>query len=132
MDQPEHLEQIVNYVGGDGLGAGRTFSIRAGVTGKAARERTPYMYHRVSGDDAECRKELKEAWGYTDKDLKTLTMGRLSAFAIPVVDVTGQHAVGVIYFDSSEKSLFRDQRRQAAIVSACGGLSKYISERYST
>lgn len=131
-DQPEHLEQVINYVGGDGSGAGRTFSIRAGVTGKASRERVPYVYHRMTGDDKDCRRELKESWGYTDKDLKTLSMDRLSAIAIPVVGKASQHAVGVIYFDSTEKSLFRDKKRQAAIVAACSGLSHYISERYST
>ena len=78
----------------------------------------------------ECGK--KEPGGYTDRDIKNLTEGRYSAIAIPVTDVTGQHTVGVIYFDSDEKSLFRDKKRQAAIVTACSGLSKYISERYST
>lgn len=132
VDQPEDIEQIVDYVGGSGNGSGREFSIRSGVTGKAVRERSVYAYHRVTGDDAAYKKELKESWGYTDKDLKHLTEHRLSAIAVPVIDATGSHALGVIYFDSTEKSLFREKRRQAAIVAACSGLSKYISERYST
>ena len=132
IDQPEQMEQITPYVGGSNNGAGRSFSIRSGVTGKAVRERSPYVYHRMSGDDAACKRELKEQWGYTDRDIKSLTEGRYSAIAIPVTDVTGQHTVGVIYFDSDEKSLFREKKRQTAIVTACSGLSKYISERYST
>ncbi len=132
LDQPENLEQIVNYVGGDSSGEGRKFSIRAGVTGKASRDGSPFAYHRVAGNDQECRKELKESWGYTEKDLKTLSLDRMSALAIPVFGVSSKQTIGVIYFDSTEKSLFREKKRQAAIVSACGGLSQYITERYAT
>jgi hypothetical protein len=131
IDQPEHLEQIVNYIGGDANGEGRQFSIRAGVTGKASRDCSPYVYHRVAGDEKECKKELKEAWGYTEKDLKTLSLDKMSALAIPVLGSSKQ-TIGVIYFDSTEKGLFKEKKRQAAIVTACGGLSQYITERYST
>ena len=132
IDQSEQLEQLVNYVGGDGNGIGRKFSIRSGVTGKSAATLAPYTHHRLGGDDKDCRRELKESWGYTDKDLKSLSLDRFSALAIPVVAKNGTHAVGVIYFDSPDKSLFRDKMRLALIVTACDGLSKYISERYST
>ena len=130
IDQPEHLEQIVNYIGGDSSGEGRKFSIRAGVTGKASRDCSPYVYHRVAGDNDQCKKELREAWGYTEKDLKTLSLDRMSAFAIPVLGSRKQ-TIGVIYFDSTDKALFKEKKRQAAIVTACGGLSQYITERYA-
>lgn len=131
-DQSEQLEQLVNYVGGGDNGLGRLFSIRSGVTGKSAVTLEPHRHHRMSGDDKDCRRELKEAWGYTDKDLRSLSLDRFSALAIPVVAKSGAHALGVIYFDSTEKSLFRDNKRVNSIVTACDGLSKYISERYST
>ncbi len=129
IDQPEYLEQIVDYIGGDSSGEGRKFSIRAGVTGKASRDGSPYIYHRVAGDEQQCKKELKESWGYTDKDLRTLSLDRMSALAIPVLG-NGKQTIGVIYFDSTEKGLFKDKKRLAAIVTACGGLSQYITERY--
>lgn len=131
LDKAEKIQQLTPYVGGGNNGKGREFSVRSGITGKAIREKSVYTICLESNDEQKRRKELKEDWGYTDHDLKSLSMDRLSSMAIPVLDPSGHHALGVIYLDSDQKDLFASADVQAAIIVACNGITKYVTERYS-
>jgi len=42
LEKPEKIEQLTPYVGGANSGAGREFSVRSGITGKAIREKSVY------------------------------------------------------------------------------------------
>jgi hypothetical protein len=50
--------------------------------------------------------------------------------AVPVRDVTRQHTLGVIYLDSDQRDLFSAVDVQNAVVTACGGITKFVNERY--
>lgn len=131
LDKPEHIEQLVPYVGGSQSGAGRRFSIRSGITGKSIREKSVYTATLVNGDEKKRRKELKEEWGYTDHDLQTLSMDRYSSMAIPILSAHGQKALGVVYLDSDQRDLFAPEGVQAAILTACHGITTYVNQRYA-
>ena len=46
----EQLEQVLPYIGGQGKGAGRRFSIRSGIIGRAVRDAAPYTFIRQTDD----------------------------------------------------------------------------------
>lgn len=130
LDNPQHIEQIVPYVGGDGGGVGRRFSVRSGITGRCIRTKQPYTMHRPDNDIESYRRELAADWGYTNADVVKLSTDKMSCMAIPVLDLSGRHALGVIYFDSDKSNLFESIDVQNAMFGACGGVAKYVSERY--
>ncbi len=78
----------------------------------------------------EKQKALKRDWGFTDHDLKGLSMDRRSMLAVPILATRGQEAVGVVYLDSDRRDLFEADAVQVAILTACGGISNYVSRRY--
>jgi hypothetical protein len=130
LDKAEWIEQVVPYAGGDGGGEGRKFSVRSGITGRCIRMKSLYAMHRANADAAAYRKELEESWGYTHADAAAISTDVMSSLAVPVLDITSKHALGVIYFDSVEPNLFEPQDVQNAIFQACGGVTNYVSERY--
>ena len=131
IDDAEYLEQIVPYIGGDGGGAGRRFSIRAGITGQAVRDRQPYTMERKSEDYEDYKRELVSEWHYTDGDVRSITSDRFSAMAIPVKARNGQDIVGVIYLDSKTRKFFAQESVRIATLGACAGVVNYIGERYA-
>lgn len=130
LSEPEQLEQIVPYVGGNGDGEGRKFSIRAGITGGAVRQKTVLIMDRQSQDDAEYKKELISTWNYTEADVKKMTMDRFSAMAIPVTNQTGDQVLGVIYIDAKRKNCFSSEDVQKLVIAASSGITQYVGERY--
>jgi hypothetical protein len=129
LDNPEFIEQIVPYVGGRGSGAGRTFSVRSGITGAAIRLNKPVAASRVSGDEAAYREELKSTWSYTEKESKSLSADRQSFMAIPI---SGKdHVRGVVYLDSNKPGVFGEGTAIAnALVAICSGVNQYCNTRY--
>src|SRR3546814_7196438 len=86
---------------------------------------------RSVGTEADHRGELVADWGYTETQAHTLTQGRYSAAAIPVLDSTGQHVLGVIYLDSSEHAIFdRDDVREIISVGSAA-ISDFVTKRRS-
>jgi putative methionine-R-sulfoxide reductase with GAF domain len=130
VDRPEFIEQLIPYVGGNGGGENRRFSVRSGITGKCVREKIAFIA-ALEGDEAARRRELREDWGYTDHDLKSLSMDRLSSMAVPILSADRQHAVGVVYLDSDQPDLFSAEDVQSSIIKTCGAVIAYVNERYS-
>lgn len=126
--QATEIEQIVPYVGGEGGGQGRRFSIRSGVTGHAIRTGQPAAGSRMPGNELEYVKEQVSDWGYTHREAEALTRGRHSFMAVPIQN--RQAVVGVVYLDSSESSTFLSADVVEVILAACGGISRYVEERY--
>lgn len=130
VDRPEFIEQLVDYVGGTGGGANRRFSVRSGLTGKCVREKIAFIA-ALEADEGARRRELREEWGYTDHDLRTLSMDRLSSMAVPILSADRQHVVGVVYLDSDQRDFFAAEDVQSSIIKTCGGIIAYVNERYS-
>lgn len=126
------IQQLVDYVGGPGEndGRGRIFSIRSGIAGKAARTRSVYAQSRVNMDIASYEAELREQWGYTEADSRNVSRDSFAWMAVPICDSTGQHALGTVYLDSTEKGLFDPDGVRDAVVVMCGGIAAYVGERY--
>ena len=135
LNECEHIEQIVPYVGGDarlGSGLGRKFSVRSGITGSAIRTQDVFTMTRQNDDPEAYKAELIKEWHYTAEDVKNLTMDRHSGMSVPILDRSGQHVLGVVYLDSSQKNLFSTGTMQTLVLAACSGISSYTSERYTT
>lgn len=130
LNDPHSIEQLVPYAGGEGGGEGRKFSVRSGITGKCIRRKEPYTMHRGNEEDTVYQQELMAEYGYTFSDVKKLSSDKKSCMAVPVLDASGKHALGVVYFDSVHSNQFVSPDVQDAIVVACGGVAKYVSERY--
>jgi putative methionine-R-sulfoxide reductase with GAF domain len=126
---PVELEQMLPYVGGGGKGSGRRFSIRSGIIGRAAREKTPYASSRTSDDHAAFIEEMKREWSYTEQDALTLTHDRQAWMAVPIFGKTGS-VVAVVYLDSKQRNAF-DKPAQTVVLNCCTGVTSYITERYT-
>lgn len=124
----EQAEQMFDYVGGDGKGAGRKFSCRSGIIGRAIRERDIFAVSRKSEDHASFIMEMVREWGYTKEEAAKLTSDRNSWMAIPIY-YKGADVTGVVYLDSNERGIFSSDVRDA-VKDACNGLAVFISERY--
>ena len=130
LSEPEHLEQIVPYIGGHTTGDGRIFSISAGITGCAVREKQVLIMDRRGPSDEEYRKELIAEWHYTEATARKMTMDRFSAIAVPVKDKTGEQVLGVIFMDATRKNCFSSEDVQKLVIAATGGITKYVGKRY--
>lgn len=124
----EELEQLLPYVGGKGSPPGRRFSIRSGVIGKAARERTVVAVVRESEDYPEFVRELMGKWSYPEDDARKLTPDRRAWMAVPVV-AADQSVSGVVYLDSSVRDFFTTELMRL-IVNGCHGITAYVQEVY--
>lgn len=125
---PEQLEQLLPYVGGKGKEAGRKFSIRSGIIGKAVREKAAFAFSRQNDDHEAFIRELVSDWSYTEEDARSLTADRKSWMAVPIFG-KDDSVVGVVYLDSNEKNFF-NKDVQTLVINACSGIASYITERY--
>jgi hypothetical protein len=130
LTNAEQIEQVVPYAGGDGGGEGRTLSVRSGITGRCIRTKQLYTMHRPDGDVATYKQQLEADWGYTQADANKLSTDKMSFMAVPVLDGTGKHALGVIYLDCVQPNMFESPEVQDDIFRMCGGVTQYVSERY--
>ncbi len=124
------VEQIVEYVGGPGDGAGRTFSARGGVVGKAIASCEPVLMHRPAdtGYDTYLR-ELRRDWHMTEEETKGLRHDRFSMMAVPLFGEEGRAAIGVTYLDSAMVEFF-DEKTVEMVLASCAGLATYVAMRY--
>jgi hypothetical protein len=130
IDQPTMLEQIIPYAGGSGGDTGRKFGVNTGITGQAIRKRNPVVMSSDHTAEETLRAELVESWGYTEAQARKLSPGRFSGFASPVLDATGRHAIGVIYFDSNEPALFDRNDVQEVLIAGCQAITEFVTENY--
>jgi len=129
-DAAEHVEQIVPYVGKANGGLGRKFSIRFGITGQACRTGRVFVLVREDASEDAYRQELVKECGFTRGDVKTITLGRYAAMAVPIVGADGHRVLGVVYLDSSEKRCFDSAAMRRTILEACMGINNYVETRY--
>lgn len=127
--EAEELEQILPYIGGPGRNAGRTFSIRAGIIGRAAREQKLIAASRAHRDPEAFVADLVRTWGYTVAEARELSADRMSWCAVPLLDKKKQ-TIAVVYLDSNLPDYFTDDDTQDLIAAVCLGLTNYITERY--
>lgn len=128
LDKAATLEQLVPYVGGPGGEPFRPFPIQSGVTGKVARERTPYFHVRQNDDYEGYVSELVREWHYTEAEAKRLKSDRQSSMAVPIFTPLNQ-VNAVVYLDSNRKDIFNEDSARL-VVSCCSGIAAFISERY--
>ena len=125
----DRVEQICDYVGRSGKGAGRCFSARAGVVGQALRTRQ-YVIADRENDDAELYiTELVNVWNYTMQEAKSLDHTVRAWMAVPVKQ--GDSVEGVLYVDSVQRGYFTEQRRDL-ILGACVGIARFVGQRYGS
>lgn len=122
------LEQLLPYVGGTGGPPRRTFSIRSGVIGLAARRKVPLTARRKSTEHPDFVNELVRYWAYTEEEARVLTVDRQSWMAIPIF--TGHGTVGAVVFLDSSVPGFFSKAVQRVVGNACGGIAAYIAEAY--
>ncbi len=130
LHNPQKLQQIIPYVGGDGAGLGREFSINTGITGQAIRNKEPYTMASVATTETEHRAELVADWGYTSTQAAQLAPGRVSAAALPVLDRSGRHVLGVIYLDSSGSRVFGEPETNQLLIAIGDSIGDYVTRRY--
>ncbi len=131
LDSPQMLQQIIPYIGdGDSAAAGRTFSVNTGITGQAVRNKEPYIMESVAETDGEHRAELVADWGYTSAQAAKIKPGRITAAALPVLDRSGQHVLGVLYLDSSAPLIFSESQSRLMLVAIGDAVGDYVTRRY--
>ncbi|WP_143277757.1 GAF domain-containing protein [Bordetella genomosp. 10] len=131
LGSPQKLQQIIPYVGdGEGGGAGRTFSVNTGITGQAVRNMEPYIMESVAATEADHRAELVAEWGYTSAQAAQIKPGRVSAAALPVLDRSGQHVLGVLYLDSSAPQIFSESESRQMLIAIGDAVGDYVTRRY--
>ena len=131
VEDPEWLEQVIPYVGGEGGRPGRRFPIRSGIIGLAVRDQALYVGLRENNDYLAFVKELVQKWGYTEQDARRLSNDRFSWMAIPIFGKQDSKSVviGVVFLDSDDRDFFTGEVKQL-IITACAGIAAYIDERY--
>jgi hypothetical protein len=129
--EPKWLEQITQYVGGDGGAVGRKTSARAGIIGRVARTGTIGLAKRTSSDLAESRQDLVGNWGFTALEARAISADRWAWLAIPLLQEDKQSVYGVVYLDSQDIAFFDDSHIQDAVFSACSILAKQTSLLYN-
>ncbi len=124
----EQLEQVLPYIGGQGKGAGRRFSIRSGIIGRAVRDAAPYTFVRQTDDYDAFINEMVSEWGYTRDEARALTEDRQAWMAVPIQGPQG--ALGVVYLDTNSRDLFAPEV-QVLVINGCRGIADYVDARYS-
>ena len=124
----EELEQLLPYLGGTAGGAGRRFSIRSGVIGKAVRVNGLVTASRASDDYPQFLGDLVRDWAYIEEDARRLTPDRQAWMAVPVAGAR-RTVAAVVYLDSDDRTFFTNELRQI-IVDACSGITSYVNEVY--
>ncbi|HKP77148.1 MAG TPA: hypothetical protein VJT67_16570 [Longimicrobiaceae bacterium] len=124
----EELEQLLPYLGGSGGEAGRRFSIRSGVLGKAVREKSAFAASRQSQDYDAFVAELVRDWAFTEDDARRLSSDRRAWMAVPIFGAKGT-VVAAAFLDSNETGFFTPELQQL-IIDACSGVASYTKEVY--
>jgi hypothetical protein len=126
----EQLEQLLPYVGGKGGPPRRTFSVRSGVIGLAARQKNAVVVSRKSDGPADFARELIRDWGYTEDEARAVSSDRWAWMAVPILSPT-MVPVAVVALDSSVPGFFTAEIQQV-VVDCCRGVGAYILEVYLT
>lgn len=124
------LEQSVDYVGSEDGGAGRVFTIHAGVIGRVAREAEPRTFDRPADMTfADWVHYLVADLGMTEDAAWATRKDRFSFFGVPIKSPGGEQVRGVVYLDAETPEFFDDETA-GVVVDGCGGLAAWIDEHY--
>lgn len=123
------VEQIVPYVGDDSGGAGRKFSSRSGVVGRAITTKGPALLVRSQADFGAYAETLKREWAMPEDEAYQLSKDRFSFLAVPFTG-KDKKVVGVLFLDSREPDFFDSADLVARITVACAGVAQYCKMRY--
>lgn len=126
--ETEELEQLFPYLGAPGDQAGRRFSIRSGIIGRAVRRKNAMVATRENDGHEEFVGELVRDWSYTEAEARRLSPDRYAWMAVPIIGPTGA-PLAVVYLDSSEPDFFTDEA-QDLILAGCRGIALYTMEAY--
>jgi hypothetical protein len=124
------LEQSVDYVGSEDGGAGRSFPIFAGVSGRVARRKEARTFDRpadMSFD--EWVRYLVDEVGMTDDRAMKTRRDRFAFFGVPIKSPGGKDVRAVVYLDAGTPGFF-DSETMAVIIDGCAGLAAWIDEHY--
>ena len=124
------LEQSVHYVGSEDRGAGRRFTIHAGVIGRVAREGEPQTFDRPADMSFEdWAHYLVSDLGMVREDAWNTRKDRFSFLGVPIKSPGGEHVRGVVYLDAQSPGFF-DEETIGVVLDGCGGLASWIDEHY--
>ena len=125
----EKVLQLVDYVGGDGGGAGREFSSRSGLVGRAiiAHDKPAIMEHKVPYD--EYLQILRDEYHMPEEEARLVSRDRFSLMATAIK--SGASVIGVVFMDSSEQGFF-DKSTADLASAACAAVAQYIRLRHQT
>lgn len=129
LKDAEHLEQVVDYVGGTSNGAGRQLNIRSGITGDSIRNKAIVTFERTSSTFDDYVSELVTQQNYLQAEAEKMTRDRFSAISVPVESRDGE-LIGVVYMDSNEKSFFSNAAIQSTVLAAVAGITKFVGVQY--
>lgn len=128
---PQHLIQVLRYVGGRGAAHRRTFDSRSGIIGLTARTRDPHYASRGTSSDAEYRDSLVEQWGFTWDEAGERLNNRRAWMALPLLDERAERVIGVLYADSEDATFFDDERVREILWSGTQTLAEIVHEAYA-
>jgi hypothetical protein len=94
-------------------GAGRRFSTRFGIIGRAWR----LHEHQGEGTAAHSKEDLVREWGMTDEEAETHSRQRPS-YICAVLKEPGGLTLGVLFLDSTEREAFGNSDRAVALAGA--------------
>jgi hypothetical protein len=126
VEGADKVIQLVDYVGGEGGGAGRAFSSRSGLVGRAITSHKPTIMDR-NGTYDEYIAALRSEYHMPEDEAKRVATDRYSYMATPIK--TGTRVIGVVYLDSSERGFF-DASTADVAVTACAAVAQYANFRY--
>ena len=126
----DSLEQSVDYVGCEDGGAGRSFSIHAGVIGRVARERKPRTFDRPRDMPfEEWVSYLVNDLAMTEEQALATRRDRYAFLGVPITTNGGKEVRAVVYLDAGESGFF-DPETTDVVVDCCAGLAIWIDEHY--
>ena len=139
VETEDVVEQIVPYVGGAGGGEGTRWSARSGVVGRAVLQgKVAAMIRDGSFDDYV--QTLVESYAMHTHEARALPDDRFAFVAVPLRRRGTGPVIGVVYFDSTDATLFSDpvsprgdisQAFVVKVATACAGLGLYTELRYA-
>ncbi|TVQ76638.1 MAG: hypothetical protein EA380_08340 [Phycisphaeraceae bacterium] len=129
QDTDARLRQVTEYVGGPGGSPPRSFTVRSGIIGVAARLGDAFVITRESENGSEFVHEMAKKWGYTIAEAQAIASDRSAWMAVPIFGEEPGRPIGVLYLDSRRPEAF-DGASRGDIIHAVGGLEEILRERY--
>jgi hypothetical protein len=117
-----YLQQICDYVGSDGGGAGRIFAVTTGIIGASFSSGNVFHTRRYSNRVSlvsDLRKDMREG-----NDPRKVSEVALSYIAVPFIGADGA-PIMILYGDSKVLNLF-SSALVTTIVDACHGLCRVL------